>query len=776
MYGPSKSGSYQDGVHQSSGGGDAGHFRATRTCITTPSGTRNWVGSTGNPPFTGIATNGLTGVSWGDIFPSEPVPLDEQIAFPTLTNNASVPALVNFKWHDVTIQKIGDVIVYSIDGNIIAQAPYSSAGTPAGSYLMFSAGDINSSPPSASSSTTPLYTNLNYVVYANITVSNYANVVNVSATTPTCTEGLPGSPGVFTITRNSSGSPLTVNYTLKGTATNGVQYQSLPLSVTFNSAATSTNINIVPIDDGIPSTTRSVILTIQPTGGYAGAGNAVVSILDGDTPTIDITGGSQAYGRYTNDPTATVGGNNDLIPYTLTRLGKLTTGSDLNVNLSYGGSAVGGTDYTPVSSVTIPDGAATATLAISPLDNPSVTTNRTVVVNVQAGGGYAVGSSGTATGTVVSAHYPAASVLLSDDLSSSGDASNWHITYGCGDPQNNATDYSADFGFDLDTAFGIGIPRPPNGSATALHLTCNKNGTPSSPGAVNAYYTSLPLSGNFAVRFNMNLIQGQVPATSTEGAVFGINHGGTYSNWWYGGGFLTNETWSSDGIWYYVTAQPGGSTAGDYQEFTGAGGTNGNAGWTRPATKAASSFAQAFKDNYSVTYPGPFTCFDGFGIQTAGVPANASPALGYDASTWCDVEINRSNNVVTMSINRTPVMVYTNTTVWTNGYLMLGYSDPFGDSVGSPEAGAYYSNLQVVRLPSAITITHIDVSGGIVTLTFTTSNPDDTTSSFSVVSSTDVSGTYSSAGGAIITSAGTQTFQATLSQSGDKQFYRISHP
>ena len=773
MYGPKQAGSYQDKVYQSTGTLTPG-FPGDPFVYNNTIGTRNWVGSTTSPPFTSIATNAATGVSWGDIFPPAPVPLSQELLFPTLTNNASCPGLVNFKWHDVTVQKIGSVIIYSIDGNIIAEAPYSSAGTPAGAYLMFSAGDISSSPPSAAQRAA--YTNLNYVIFANITVSNYDNVVNVAAPTPTITENLPGSPGVFTITRSKTGTPLTVSYTLTGSATNGVQYQSLPLSVTFDSTSTSTNIYVVPIDDGIPSTTTTVILTIQPTGGYAGAGNAVVSILDSDMPTIDVTGGSQAYGRYANDPTAIVGGNNDFIPYTLTRRGKLTIGSDLNVNLSYGGSAVSGTDYTPVSNVTIPDGAATATLAVSPLDNPNVTTNRAVVVNVLAGSGYAVGS-GMATGTVVSAHYSVAPItLLSDDLSSSADASKWNITYGCGDPQDNATDFSADFGFDLaNNSFGVPIPLPPSGSGTALHLTCNKNGTPASPGAVNIYYTNLFLSGNFAVRFNMSLVQGQVVANNTEGAIFGVNHTGTYSNWWYGSGFITNQTWSSDGVWYFVTAQPGGTSAGDYQEFTGTGGTNGNAGWTRLASQSASSFAQTFKDNYSTTYPGPFTCFDGFGNQTPGVPANASPALGYDASTWCDVEIRQTNKVITMSINHTLVFAYTNTTVWTNGYLMLGYADPFGASVGSPEAGAYFANLQVVQLsPPSVTINGISFSGGNVTIKFTTSIGTDTASSFSLTSCDTVNGLYVPAGASIITALGANQFQATIPYVGGGQlFYRV---
>jgi hypothetical protein len=396
---------------------------------------------------------------------------------------------------------------------------------------------------------------------------------------------------------------------------------------------------------------------------------------------------------------------------------------------------------------------------------------------VASGTGYAVGN-GPATGTIVSANYPAATILFTNALISSDDATNWNITYGCGDPANDATDYEVNFGMSLASAAGgISVPPPPGGNANALHLTCNKDISPGSAGAVNVYYTNVLLSGDYAVRFNMNLIQGQTTAVATEGAMFGINHGGVYTNWWYGNGPLTTtNNYSSDGVWYYVTAQPLGSAAGDYQEFTGLGGTNGNTGFQRVATQSQASFAQVFKD------PTPFTAFDGFGggSQSPGVPANASPALGYDASTWCDVEIKQQNNIVTMSINHTAIFTYTNTTVWTNGYLMLGYSDPYGTSIGSPEAGAYFANLQVVQLPPAavptvVTITSITSSAGNVVIKFTTSNPSDTTSSFTILSSANVAGSYTSTA-ASITSLGALTFQATIPQTGSQQFYRLYHP
>jgi len=752
MYGPLVAGSYQNGVYQSTGTAVPG-FPGEPFVYNNPTGTRAFYAQ-------GTWTS-VPSPNWTNYFPSVAPPLAQMNLYHQQTNILCNLGAPDFGWHDVEVQKVGNVIVYLIDGQIAATGNYSSAGAPSGDKLVFTAFDINSSP-----STDPNFVNLNFVVFANIVVSNFPTVVNVTASTPTCDEGNPSSPGVFTLTRSSSTGPLTVNYTLSGTATNGVQYQTIPTSVTFPDGEMTATVNIVPIDDGVPRPTTSVALNLQPGQGFAAAGSAIVNILDADQPTVDISGTSPVYGRYTNTVAGT--GNNDYVILTLTRRGKLNTGSDLSVNLSYSGSAVSGADYIPVSSVTIVDGSFSNAVLISPVNDAGVYTNRTVTVNVASGTGYAVGT-GPGTGTIVPASYVPAPVIFSDGLTNSDDGTNWSLVYGCGDTVTNVGNFSADFGMDLNNAAGsIVIPPPPSGVANALHLTCNKAGAPGAPGAINAYYTNKLLSGNFAVRFQMNVIQGQV--NQTEGPVFGINCTGSSSNWWYGSGYINpNVTWSSDGIWYWMTAQPGGAGAGDYLEYTGNGGTNGNTGWQRLATKTQTSFAQSFKEN-----PGPFTALDAAANMTAGVPANSTPALGYDASTWADVEIKQQDGVVTLSINHTAIFSYTNTTVWKSGYLMLGYADPFGASIGSPDAGVYYANLQVVQLPT-VRIDSIAIVGANVVITFTTSDPLDTVTSFNLLSSTTLTGAYAGLAGTF-TSVGSNQFQVSTPYTGGaSRYFRVTH-
>src|SRR6185312_11023204 len=152
---------------------------------------------------------------------------------------------------------------------------------------------------------------------------------------------------------------------------------------------------------------------------------------------------------------------------------------------------------------------------------------------VAGGGGYTPGGGAAAVGTIVDSDYAPATVLFTDTLTDPNDATNWAITYGTGDPTNNSANFNVDFGFNLSAASGAAVPPPPGGAGFALHETCNKNVSPGAAGAVNAYFTNLFLSGNYAVRFNMNLIEGQTLSAATEGAVFGVNHTGTCSNWWW---------------------------------------------------------------------------------------------------------------------------------------------------------------------------------------------------------------------------------------------------
>ena len=62
---------------------------------------------------------------------------------------------------------------------------------------------------------------------------------------------------------------LSVAYSIGGTATNGVDYNTLPGTVTLPAGYRTATISIVPIDDGPPDITSTVILKLMPSASYA---------------------------------------------------------------------------------------------------------------------------------------------------------------------------------------------------------------------------------------------------------------------------------------------------------------------------------------------------------------------------------------------------------------------------------------------------------------------------------------------------------------------------
>jgi len=69
----------------------------------------------------------------------------------------------------------------------------------------------------------------------------------------------------FTVFRiGATNDDLNVNYDIGGTASNGVDYVTLPGSVTVAAGERRAAITIVPIDDGPPDVNKTVVLTLKP--------------------------------------------------------------------------------------------------------------------------------------------------------------------------------------------------------------------------------------------------------------------------------------------------------------------------------------------------------------------------------------------------------------------------------------------------------------------------------------------------------------------------------
>jgi hypothetical protein len=578
----------------------------------------------------------------------------------------------------------------------------------------------------------------------------------VTATTPAASQnyGTP-TPGVFTITLNTNflAAPVTVNFIIGGTATNGMFTATSTNSVTFPAGASPSGdwtetVTITPTATPLYGPSTTVTLKIIGGATYLAASpvQGTVTIANTGPQNISITSVS-AGSMYR-------GLSNDYASFVITRLGDTngpggaSSPSTLTLtNFSYTGTAAFGADYLagaqlavgsyPVDGspgVVINPGDITKTVIVgapvpTPYGKPAVG-NKTVVVGLGAtsetsleGSPYTV-SANTAALTEIDNAYPPELVLWSNPMTNAADSVNWTLTFASTNlgtktvlpvviknypnfsPQTYANDVDGTNNFDVEFGYTVsadGIApseaMAANGWTKALKMSVNKDPAfvVGSSAGVNVYPQGKTFEGNFALRFNMNLVEGSslTGTALSEFAEFGINHYGTNCNWISGdistyGSLYTNI----DGFWTAITSDAGGATGGtppDYGLYSATSFPNFDVVY-QPTSDPATAYTSEFKS------PVPYTA------TGSGVPANQNSSA---ETSWADVEfkqlITGGSNVATISINKTVVLTLTNTTIFTNGDVMLGYLDPFANNGAGGGAAAYYSNVRVVEIAPFIT-------------------------------------------------------------------------
>jgi hypothetical protein len=543
-----------------------------------------------------------------------------------------------------------------------------------------------------------------------------ATQVSVNATTPVASEAGPAA-GIFTITRTpeDTSNPLTVFYTLTGTASNGVDYVQTTNRVTIGANQTSTNISITPIDDAIVEPVEAVILTVLGSGGYSIGfpQSATVVIADNETPQLQIL--SLSTNIYQ-------GTTNDYGLLRIRRLGNTNVAVTLDANsFGFGGTAVSNVDYyLPNLPFTIAAGVVDVTnffIYPTATGGSSGIGSRTILVTNLAGGGYSV-TNNTATSTLLLKSVPAGTSLFSDNFENDPTGSNWNVFFAV--YTNASTDYMVQFGYD----YAVGdpgkllppIPAAPHstsGDTRGLYMTVNKNSGVSA--ALNLYLKNHTFSGNYAVRFDMFLVRNtsSTPQSKVENALFGINHDGTHTNWFRNqqtGTSLLGSATASDGLMFDIGADGSGGAGANYDFAAWSGPTWTNnvnvVGPTNFAARAATTTRDIFK----------LPPYDA-GLTASGVPAGGSPANTVLSATptWAEVELSQIQtplgNLVTYKVNNTVILSFYNTNsaagpgsayTFNSGTVMLGYDDPWDDigggGAGAGEGGVIFDNVRVVSL------------------------------------------------------------------------------
>jgi len=204
-----------------------------------------------------------------------------------------------------------------------------------------------------------------------------------------------GNTGAFRLTRSGSAAllalPLTVTFSVSGTASNGADYQNLPGTATFLANQASVDVLVIPLVDTTTEGSESVILTLTGVTPYdvGSPATATVTITDTDTPLVSVA----AF-----DSTASETGP-DLGTFRFSRTG--STAAALTVTFTVSGTATNGTDYQSVPlTVTFAPGQATADLFVVPLPDATAEGSETAIVTVTDGAAYDLGSPAAATVTI----------------------------------------------------------------------------------------------------------------------------------------------------------------------------------------------------------------------------------------------------------------------------------------------------------------------------------------------------------------------------------------
>jgi hypothetical protein len=113
--------------------------------------------------------------------------------------------------------------------------------------------------------------------------------VTVAATDASASEAL-ADPAVFTVTRTgSTASPLTVQYSLGGSAVAGKDYAAPSGYVVLPAGSATATVTVAPTDDALAEGSETVTLTVLPLVHYAGGSpaSATATLADNDAPPGD---------------------------------------------------------------------------------------------------------------------------------------------------------------------------------------------------------------------------------------------------------------------------------------------------------------------------------------------------------------------------------------------------------------------------------------------------------------------------------------------------------
>lgn len=229
--------------------------------------------------------------------------------------------------------------------------------------------------------------------------------LTVSLQDPAISEAA-GSTNLIASIPSAAVVPVTLTFSLAGTATDGVDYSANTLSITIPIGQTSANLTLTANGDSIFEGDETVTFGIASVSGASTTSTTLptLTISDDDAPptvTLSVAPSSLNESNGSTLLTATL---------------SATTSFDVTVNLGLGGSATDAVDYTHSGSqIVIPAGSLTGSLTISSTDDALVEGTETIVVDIVSVNNATESSAQQATASIFDDESPNVSIQAVDN-------------------------------------------------------------------------------------------------------------------------------------------------------------------------------------------------------------------------------------------------------------------------------------------------------------------------------------------------------------------------
>ncbi|SEW22452.1 gliding motility-associated C-terminal domain-containing protein [Chitinophaga sp. YR573] len=298
----------------------------------------------------------------------------------------------------------------------------------------------------------------------------------------------PATNGSFTFSvapGKKTGVPVTITYTISGTASGGIDYTSLPLTAIIPANSNGYTMPVSVIDDNIIEGTETVVLTVTGVSSSPVLTPAPFTFDATKTTSINITDDDNADMNVTvtvSDATAAEPGDNGEFTFSVAP-GKVTS-VPVIVNYTITGTAINGTDYTTIQLTdTIPAGSNSVKLTVPVLDDNLIEGDETVILTF-TGFNTTLPYVGIAnTGTVIIKDDDIITVDIGDN---DGDPSNGINGVNAAEPSTNGS-FTLGIGAGKTTTVPIVITYTISGTAA--------NGTDYTTGPLTA---TIPVNGDHA--------------------------------------------------------------------------------------------------------------------------------------------------------------------------------------------------------------------------------------------------------------------------------------